>query len=192
MWIRVAILVIVLTGCGSGDDSTTPKIAGGSGGGTGSGGAGGGNDAAAVACQAVFDREVGCDPKMKTIEAEYLDWCAGRYACATKMFVPEYTTIYWPCASARACNTHDDECSDTVVIARYEGDPAIKQAVDGCLARYDECSANGNGEGAFLSDYCPGLAAAIPALASERQACLAKPCEEINACLKQTDWPHAG
>lgn len=181
----VPVLLIVLAGCGgSGDDgSTGANGTAGSGGSAGAAGTGDGGDAASIACQTAFDRAVGCGEQTKALESDYLSWCKGWYACSTNAFVPQYAATYWPCANARACGVSDDACADAVAMNRYQNDAAVEQAVDGCRARHDECSADGGAT--FFGDTCMTFAIVVPELASQMQACLAKPCAEIDACLDQ-------
>lgn len=95
--------------------------------------------------------------------------------CIFGKMLPESAVEYSNCHSAPSCKSQD-----TCVIAagKLAGGSAATQFATDCANRLTACPK------AFDDENCNEAPFAWPGIGAAAQACLAKPCEEIDACMK--------
>jgi hypothetical protein len=92
-----------------------------------------------------------------------------------RLMLPEAASAYASCRAAPSCKG-DDEC--VVEAGRAAGGSAADTYASDCAARSTACA------GAFEDDFCSPALFAYPGAGPGAQACLAKPCAEIEDCIK--------
>jgi hypothetical protein len=142
----------------------------------GSGGAAGSPDY----CAGSLDRLIGCG-QPPTDEDLFLSNCEEMLSCWELLFVPEYTDAVFSCANARPCDTPTAEGCGADVVEQHRNDPSNGPAYDECMARYEECCADGSCD--FNEGRCSAILVENEPVRSGDLACLSSACDAIFDCL---------
>ena len=102
--------------------------------------------------------------------------CASQGVCLANVARPELVPPLIECLLARACDDTDDLCyaQASEMGART---PRAAAAVSSCFDRLEQCQdAN--------TDVCAGLGLTSDSFVTQIQGCLARACNEVDACLQ--------
>jgi hypothetical protein len=86
---------------------------------------------------------------------------------------------YFECYASPSCKS-DDECAGAA--GQVVGGPAAETYTTDCAAKVEACPGTGN-------DFCSPAIFAYPNVRDAAQACMSKPCDELEACLEAAVQP---
>lgn len=159
-----------MTACSSGSSSS---------GGGGDGGGGGGGGGSATFCADLAARAASCD-------AGAVDptKCDAQKTCYDNIVRTDAIGPLETCLTTRACGKSDDSCL-VEASAQFVNAGPYQKFQDDCLAKRTSCTSEG---ASFADDNCSSAQAALftEAAFGAVQACLDRPCAEIEGCFTDT------